>query len=66
MFIRGYILFFYRKLTLINGNMEKSKDIFYNETDDLFSLSSYFFFRVFRSELLIDEYCILSYGQITN
>ena len=46
--------------------MKKSKDIFYNETDDLFSLSSYFFFRVFRSELLIDEYCILSYGQITN
>ena len=66
MFIRGYILFFYRELTLINGNMEKSKDIFYNETDDLFSLSSYFFFRVFRSELLINEYCILSYGQITN
>ena len=66
MFIRGYILFFYRELTLINGNMEKSKDIFYNETDDLFSLSSYFFFRVFRSELLIDEYCILSYGQIAN
>ena len=66
MFIRGYILFFFRELTLINGNMEKSKDIFYNETDDLFSLSSYFFFRVFRSELLIDEYCILSYGQITN
>ena len=66
MFIRGYILFFFRELTLINGNMEKSKDIFYNETDDLFSLSSYFFFRVFRSELLIDEFCILSYGQITN
>ena len=66
MFIRGYILFFYRELTLINGNMKKSKDIFYNETDDLFYLSSYFFFRVFRSELLINEYCILSYGQITN
>ena len=46
--------------------MEKSKYIFYNETDDLFYQSSYFFFRVFRSELLINEYCILSYGQITN